>query len=68
MAGPVVGVGDAGGRAHAWGAEGEAIRADWLGTPAGAGVPIDDGPRSQPLLFAVAHGQGRLLLSWASPR
>ncbi|MEU9235237.1 acyltransferase domain-containing protein [Streptomyces subrutilus] len=49
---------------EAWGAEGEAIRADWLGAPAGAGVPIDDGRRSQPLLFAVDHGLGRLLLSW----
>ncbi|MFB6550720.1 acyltransferase domain-containing protein [Streptomyces sp. NPDC056405] len=47
-----------------WGAEGEAIRADWLGTGAGPGIPIDDAPRAQPLLFAVDHGLGRLLLSW----
>lgn len=48
----------------AWGAEGEAIRADWLGVGAGPGVPIDDVRRAQPLLFAVDHGLGRLLLSW----
>ncbi|MFF3554933.1 acyltransferase domain-containing protein [Streptomyces tsukubensis] len=47
-----------------WGAEGEAIRADWLGTGEGRGIPVDDGRRSQPLLFAVGHGLGRLLLSW----
>ncbi|REE99959.1 acyltransferase domain-containing protein [Thermomonospora umbrina] len=50
-----------------WGAEGEAIRADWLGTGAGAGIPIDDVRRSQPLLFAVDHGLGWLLLSWGVP-
>ncbi|MGP3691437.1 acyltransferase domain-containing protein [Streptomyces sp. IBSNAI002] len=48
----------------AWGAEGEAIRADWLGSAARPGIPIDDGRRAQPLLFAVDHGLGRLLLSW----
>ncbi|MFE3553357.1 acyltransferase domain-containing protein [Streptomyces sp. NPDC059193] len=47
-----------------WGAEGEAIRADWLAAVAGAAIPIDDGRRAQPLLFAVDHGLGRLLLSW----
>ncbi|GAA4205299.1 acyltransferase domain-containing protein [Streptosporangium oxazolinicum] len=47
-----------------WGAEGEAIRADWLGTGTGPGIPIDDVRRAQPLLFAVDHGLGRLLLSW----
>ncbi|MFJ8843691.1 acyltransferase domain-containing protein [Streptomyces cyaneofuscatus] len=49
---------------EAWGAEGAEIRADWLGTGSGAGVPIDDGRRAQPLLFAVDHGLGRLLMSW----
>ncbi|MDG4762671.1 acyltransferase domain-containing protein [Solwaraspora sp. WMMD406] len=48
----------------AWRAEGEAIRADWLGTGAGAGIPIDDVRRAQPLLFAVGYGLGRLLMSW----
>ncbi|MFF5449524.1 acyltransferase domain-containing protein [Streptomyces sp. NPDC012888] len=47
-----------------WGAEGEAIRADWLGTGTGPGIPIDDVRRAQPLLFAVDHGLGRLLLGW----
>ncbi|MQS05868.1 acyltransferase domain-containing protein [Streptomyces alkaliphilus] len=47
-----------------WGAEGEAIRADWLGAPAGAAIPVDDARRSQPLLFAVGQGLGRLLLGW----
>ncbi|MFF9897635.1 acyltransferase domain-containing protein [Streptomyces longispororuber] len=49
---------------QAWGAEGEAIRADWLGSRADAGLPIDDARRAQPLLFAVDYGLGRLLLSW----
>ncbi|MFD9910284.1 acyltransferase domain-containing protein [Streptomyces sp. NPDC059063] len=53
-----------------WGAEGAAIRADWLatataaGTGTGTGVPIDDQRRAQPLLFAVDYALGRLLLSW----
>ncbi|WNF28385.1 acyltransferase domain-containing protein [Streptomyces sp. C11-1] len=49
---------------EAWGAEGEKIRADWLGTGTGPGIPIDDGRRAQPLLFAVDYGLGRLLMSW----
>ncbi|QDY75230.1 acyltransferase domain-containing protein [Streptomyces qinzhouensis] len=49
-----------------WGAEGEAIRADWLDTGTGPGprIPLDDGRRSQPLLFTIDHALGRLLMSW----
>ncbi|MFG3106238.1 acyltransferase domain-containing protein [Streptomyces tendae] len=40
--------------------DGARLRADWLsGTP---DVPIDDGPRAQPLLYAVGHAVGRLLI------
>ncbi|MET7486111.1 acyltransferase domain-containing protein [Streptomyces sp. NPDC005538] len=41
-------MGDLGGR----------LRTDWLTDPA---LPIDDGPRSQPLLFAVDYAIGRAL-------
>lgn len=45
-----------------WLPEGAAMREDWLGdSPA---VCIDDVRRAQPLLFAVDHGLGQLLLSW----
>ncbi|TDB80532.1 acyltransferase domain-containing protein [Micromonospora sp. KC721] len=49
---------------EAWGPGGADIRVDWLGTGTGPGIPIDDPRRAQPLLFAVDHGLGRLLLSW----
>ncbi|MEV4875847.1 acyltransferase domain-containing protein [Streptomyces cyaneofuscatus] len=44
------------------GAEGEALRADWLAAvPA---VPMDADSRSAPLLFAVDYAMGRLVESW----
>ncbi|MFB7297722.1 acyltransferase domain-containing protein [Streptomyces rubiginosohelvolus] len=43
----------------AMGEEGARLRADWLSdTPR---VPIDDGPRAQPLLFAIGYAVGRVL-------
>ncbi|MEU6679683.1 acyltransferase domain-containing protein [Streptomyces sp. NPDC046925] len=45
-----------------WGAEGAALRADWLSeSPA---VDLDDVRRAQPLLFAVDRALGRLVLDW----
>ncbi|MER5415580.1 acyltransferase domain-containing protein [Streptomyces virginiae] len=44
--------------------EGERLRADWLtDRPA---VDLDCVTRSQPLLFAVDHALGRLVVSWGS--
>lgn len=44
------------------GAEGEAVRADWLAdVPA---VPLEADARSAPLLFAVDYAVGRLVESW----
>ncbi|WP_233521630.1 acyltransferase domain-containing protein, partial [Streptomyces triticagri] len=44
------------------GAEGEAVRADWLAdSPA---VPLDSDSRAAPLLFAVDYAMGRLVESW----
>lgn len=44
------------------GAEGEAVRADWLtDSPA---VPLDADSRAAPLLFAVDYAMGRLVESW----
>ncbi|WP_203612753.1 acyltransferase domain-containing protein, partial [Amycolatopsis sp. SID8362] len=44
----------------AMGPEGKLVRDDWLGDS--PGVPIDDGLRAQPLLFAIGYGIGRVLL------
>ncbi|CAL9661100.1 acyltransferase domain-containing protein [Streptomyces sp. enrichment culture] len=45
-----------------WGAEGAALRADWLsGSP---DVDLDGVHRAQPLLFAVDWALGRLVLDW----
>ncbi|TDC74466.1 acyltransferase domain-containing protein [Streptomyces hainanensis] len=44
----------------AMGEEGERLRADWLSDA--PTVPIDDGPRAQPLLFAMGHAVGRVLI------
>lgn len=48
-----------------WGEGAEAIRADWL-LPDGHRpvLGIDEVGRAQPMLFAVDHALGRLLLSW----
>ncbi|MCM6778693.1 acyltransferase domain-containing protein [Nocardia sp. CDC159] len=46
----------------AFGAEGEALRQDWLGvTPT---VSIDHVTRAQPLLFAVDYALGRMVMNW----
>lgn len=46
------------------GEPGERLRADWLSDrPL---VPIEHVTRSQPLLFAIDHALGRLVLSWGS--
>ncbi|CAL9384638.1 MULTISPECIES: acyltransferase domain-containing protein [unclassified Streptomyces] len=45
-----------------WGAEGAALRADWLsGSP---DVDLDGVRRAQPLLFAVDWALGRMVLDW----
>jgi [acyl-carrier-protein] S-malonyltransferase len=45
-----------------WGAEGRAIRQDWLApTPR---IPLDDLRRAQPLLFAVDWALGQTVLDW----
>ncbi|GGV64864.1 hypothetical protein GCM10010277_71710 [Streptomyces longisporoflavus] len=45
-----------------WGAEGAALRADWLSdSPA---VDLDGVRRAQPLLFAVDWALGRMVLDW----
>ena len=46
------------------GAEGPAIRADWLRPADEQSIGIDDVRRAQPLLFAVDYALGRLVLSW----
>ncbi|MFD9904247.1 acyltransferase domain-containing protein [Streptomyces sp. NPDC059063] len=43
------------------GGEGRTLRDDWLAEV--PKVPIDDGPRAQPLLFAVGYAIGRVLES-----
>ncbi|WP_428935720.1 acyltransferase domain-containing protein [Streptomyces sp. ACT015] len=45
------------------GAEGAAVRADWL-SPHGPVVPVDDVRRAQPLLFAVDYALGSMVMSW----
>jgi acyl transferase domain-containing protein len=45
-----------------YGAEGDGLRADWLADPAPAG--LHGVGRAQPLLFAVGHALGRMVLSW----
>ncbi|MFJ8097591.1 acyltransferase domain-containing protein [Streptomyces griseofuscus] len=45
------------------GAEGTAIRADWL-TPHRPVIAMDDVRRAQPLLFAVDYALGKLITSW----
>ncbi|MFG2885263.1 acyltransferase domain-containing protein [Streptomyces sp. NPDC048297] len=45
------------------GDEGHRIRADWL-TDGRPEIPIDDVRRAQPLLFAVDHALGRMVMSW----
>jgi acyl transferase domain-containing protein len=47
---------------EAFGEHGPALRADWLAVD--PEVPIDHVCRAQPLLFAVDHALGRLVLSW----
>ncbi|GAA4545539.1 acyltransferase domain-containing protein [Amycolatopsis samaneae] len=43
------------------GAEGDRLRADWLGPrPV---VPLDDASRAQPLLFAIGYAMGRTVLA-----
>ena len=44
------------------GAEGEAVRSDWLADE--PVVPMDADARAAPLLFAVNYGLGRLLAGW----
>ncbi|WP_211265298.1 SchA/CurD-like domain-containing protein [Actinacidiphila oryziradicis] len=44
------------------GAEGDALRADWLAEQ--PVVPLDAAERGQPLLFALGHALGRTVLSW----
>jgi [acyl-carrier-protein] S-malonyltransferase len=44
----------------AMGPEGELVRDDWLSDS--PRVPVDDGLRAQPLLFAIGYGIGRVLL------
>ncbi|MEV4432810.1 acyltransferase domain-containing protein [Streptomyces sp. NPDC049585] len=44
----------------AFGPDGRALRTDWLA--ASPAVPVDHVTRSQPLLFAVGHALGRMLL------
>ncbi|RKN11552.1 acyltransferase domain-containing protein [Streptomyces radicis] len=46
----------------ALGAEGRRLRNDWLSDR--PEVPLDASIRSQPLIFAVGHALGRLVLSW----
>ncbi|WP_327676524.1 acyltransferase domain-containing protein [Kitasatospora sp. NBC_00458] len=46
-----------------WGAEGRAVRRDWL-APDAPDVPLDDLRRAQPLLFAVDWALGRTVLDW----
>ncbi|MEU2394994.1 acyltransferase domain-containing protein [Streptomyces sp. NPDC007369] len=41
------------------GEEGDRIRADWLGSD--PSLPLDDGRRAQPLLFALGYAVGRTL-------
>jgi [acyl-carrier-protein] S-malonyltransferase len=49
------------------GADGARLRSDWL--ELSHDLPIDDIRRSQPLLFAIGHALGRMVLSWGvSPR
>ncbi|MFI6152966.1 acyltransferase domain-containing protein [Kitasatospora sp. NPDC051170] len=45
---------------------GPAIRADWLGVLDGRAptIEVDDVRRAQPLLFAVDHALGRMVLGW----
>ncbi|MFC1437661.1 acyltransferase domain-containing protein [Streptacidiphilus sp. N1-10] len=45
-----------------WGAEGRAIRRDWLSDA--PRIPLDDLRRAQPLLFAVDWALGRTVLDW----
>ncbi|WP_260333324.1 acyltransferase domain-containing protein [Streptomyces beigongshangae] len=45
------------------GAEGAAIRADWL-APHRPVIDMDDVRRAQPLLFAVDYALGKLIMSW----
>jgi acyl transferase domain-containing protein len=47
----------------AFGAEGRALRRDWLA--ANPDVPMEHVSRAQPLLFAVDYALGRTVLSWA---
>ena len=47
-----------------FGAEGAAIRADWLGTAGAPGIDIHDTRRAQPLLFAVDLALGRVVRGW----
>lgn len=44
------------------GTQGEQLRADWLSDR--PSVPLEHVTRSQPLLFAIDHALGRLVLSW----
>jgi acyl transferase domain-containing protein len=46
----------------ALGRDGARLRADWLGGD--LADPINEITRSQPLLFAVCYGLGRMVLSW----
>ena len=45
-----------------WGDEGTRLRDRWLAGDDGA--QMNDAPQSQPLLFAVGYGLGRMVLEW----
>lgn len=45
-----------------FGGRGRRLRADWLSDD--EGVPMDDGSRAQPLLFAVGYALGKMVCGW----